>query len=428
MLSAFICVFLNAQTQVADSVMFRFHFRQGKSQLDLAYRDNRHQLDVLADTLRGIISDSGREILSINIEGSASPEGTDAINASLALNRARVLRSLLLRSVGGGINNELFKAYSLGVDWIRLAALIRDSGLPNKEVLNDIITKNLHRPSGDIVAKIKDLDNGASWRVLNARIFPELRQSSASVIVYVRPALEPAVPEKEIVVQHDTVTVFNRDTLVLHSRDTVYIPSSRGVEESSYTLGWRRKMVVAMRTNLLLPLLNIGVEIPIGNRWSVGLDWYYPWHWRQWHKQTEMKYCAEMLFGGVDVRYWFGDRHSAGEENWQYRLFGHSIGLYGNGGYYDFGRDYSGWQGAFSNVGLDYQYSFRIGKKRDMRLEMSLGIGWIHSNAQKYKVYTEGGHAYRTGVRQSVNWFGPTKATVSLVIPIYKTVKKEGER
>ena len=184
-------------------------------------------------------------------------------------------------------------------------------------------------------------------------------------------------------------------------------------------------MVVALRTNLLQPLLNAGVEIPMGNRWSVGLDWYYPWHWRQWHDASEMKYCAELLSGGVEVHYWFGKKHTPGEDNWKYRLAGHSVGVYGYGGYYDYGREYKGWQGEFSNVGIDYLYAFRIGRRRNLRLEMSLGVGWIHSQAQKYKVYNAGGHAYRTGGERTFNWFGPTKGTVSFVVPIYKKVKKE---
>lgn len=52
----------------------------------------------------------------------------------------------------------------------------------------------------------------------------------------------------------------------------VIIPSAIPMTvDTSYKL-W--KPVVALRTNLLLPLLNFGVEVPIGNRWSVGADYY----------------------------------------------------------------------------------------------------------------------------------------------------------
>lgn len=184
--------------------------------------------------------------------------------------------------------------------------------------------------------------------------------------------------------------------------------------------------IAAIRTNFLLPLLNVGIEVPIGNRWSVGADWYYPWIWRKWHSKTRMKNSQQLLCGGADVHYWFGKHHTEGASNWKYRLTGHALGFYGYGGYYDFGKNYKGRQGSFTNFGFDYLYSAYLGKS--LRIEMSLGFGWIHSWLQKYKVYNEGGHAFRTGGRRTVNWFGPTKATVSLVIPIYKKVGKEAAK
>ena len=252
-------------------------------------------------------------------------------------------------------------------------------------------------------------------------VFPEMRLATASVVCYVR-SIRADVPATDAV---ERVVVL-RDTV--YQRDTVYIaaeaaPAAAIAEED--TLPYRRKMVVALRSNLLLPLLNVGVEVPIGNRWSVGADWYYPWLWRNWHKSTEMKNCFELLMGGADVHYWLGNKHSAGEDNWQYRLSGHAIGVYGYYGYYDIGYNYKGHQGEFYNVGLDYVYSMRFGYKKLFRLEFTVGVGYIHSGARKYRVYSEGGHAFRTGINKNFNWFGPTKVGISLVLPFYKKIRKE---
>ena len=42
------------------------------------------------------------------------------------------------------------------------------------------------------------------------------------------------------------------------------------------------KPVIALRSNLLLPLMNVGVQVPLGNRFSIGADWYYPFIRREW--------------------------------------------------------------------------------------------------------------------------------------------------
>ena len=101
------------------------------------------------------------------------------------------------------------------------------------------------------------------------------------------------------------------------------------------------------------------------------------------------------------------------------------MGAYVYGGYYDFEYDYKGHQGEFCNIGVDYMYSARIGKRNGLRMELSLGIGYIHSKAREYNVYTAGGNAFRTGIIKNVNWIGPSKATISLVVPINRKVTYE---
>lgn len=133
----------------------------------------------------------------------------------------------------------------------------------------------------------------------------------------------------------------------------------------------------------------------------------------------------ELLFADVEVRYWLGTKHMPGVDNWSYRLSGHSFGVFAGAGYFDIGKDYEGRQGEFFNLSVDYLYAMRLGKKRRSRLEFSLGVGYIGSTARKYRVYDREGHAYKTGKKENVQWIGPTKATVSLVIPIVHKIRKE---
>lgn len=141
------------------------------------------------------------------------------------------------------------------------------------------------------------------------------------------------------------------------------------------------KPIFALRTNLLLPGLNVGLQIPIGNRFSIGADWYYPFLRREWSEQLDQTNCFQALGPGADFRIYLGKKHSKGRENWQYRLSGHSIGVYGHYGRYDVEWQFHGEQARFWCAGLDYMWSARIGKRKRMRLDLSIGVGYFQSRA-----------------------------------------------
>jgi hypothetical protein len=55
-------------------------------------------------------------------------------------------------------------------------------------------------------------------------------------------------------------------------------------------------------------------------------------------------------------------------------------------------------------------------------------MGYIYSDAQPYDCFVAGEKCYRRkGVTKTVRWFGPTRAQVSLVLPIYVNNKKGGK-
>ena len=169
-----------------------------------------------------------------------------------------------------------------------------------------------------------------------------------------------------------------------------------------------RITVAAARTNLLVPGFNFGVEVPIGNRWSVGADYYYPWLSRR----ADHKDCFQLLGLGFEGRYWFGKNRTASD-----RLRGHSIGLSAYSGYYDVERSFVGHQGEFAAVCLDYLYAMPIFNDK-VNLEFNIGAGYLYSYARPYEVFEPGGKAFKEGFIKNVHWFGPLKAGVSLVVPI----------
>lgn len=189
--------------------------------------------------------------------------------------------------------------------------------------------------------------------------------------------------------------------------------------------------VFCVRTNLLLPLMNIGFEVPLGNRWSVGADWYYPWIPRYSNKAdngSSHKNCYQVDGLSIEGRYWLGSKHKNDAENKRYRLTGHSIGLFTMAGRYDWEHNYRGYQGEYILGGVDYLYAKPIFKGRAY-LEFALGIGYFYSKATHYQVYERAGRGYRDkNSRKIFRYFGPLKANVSLVVPIRKTKTKVTDR
>lgn len=171
-----------------------------------------------------------------------------------------------------------------------------------------------------------------------------------------------------------------------------------------------------VRTNILLPATNFGVEYCFDEHWSIAADYYTPWLLRH----ENHKNCNQLIGGNLEGRYWFGK-----DRTYEDRLEGHSVSMNVAGGYYDFERNYFGKQGEFISVGVDYLYALPIFNDI-MHIEFSIGLGYLYSFVQPYNVYEDGGLAFKTGYTERFSWWGPTKAAVSLVLPIQ--IKRRAEK
>lgn len=191
------------------------------------------------------------------------------------------------------------------------------------------------------------------------------------------------------------------------SRDTSYRESVPVV--ASDTTDSDRPLL-AVKTNLLMNMIsaiNVEAEVPIGNRWSIAGEWIFPW-WL-W---TDRQRCFQLLSGNLEGKYWFGDRGSRDV------MTGWFVGLYAGAGLYDLEWDKTGYQGEFYiAAGLSGGYSHTISRRGNLRLEYSLGVGYLNTDYRKYKaeycVYDHWHLNHKSSGRYT--WVGPTKAKVSLV-------------
>ena len=173
------------------------------------------------------------------------------------------------------------------------------------------------------------------------------------------------------------------------------------------------RTVVLVRTNLLVPLMDIGLEFPLGQHLTLGGDFYSPW---LGYDEGNSR-CFQVQMADAEVRWWFRPRVFDGVTGNTFT--GHSVGLGFFGGHADFEKDFSGVQVEGYGVYVDYKWSAFL--KKYLRMHFSLGVGFGRFPYRKYQVYTYGGKLIRTdpGHETTINWFGPIKAEVSLAVPIY---------
>lgn len=175
-------------------------------------------------------------------------------------------------------------------------------------------------------------------------------------------------------------------------------------------LGTASAQHVGLKTNLLTDGFlspNLGIEIGLAPKWTLeatyeGNFWTVNDHlWKHWFVQPE-------------ARYWFCERFA-----------GHFLGLHAIGGEYNFGNitnnfkmlgsDFSSLtdnrvQGWGAGAGIAYGYSWILGKH--WNFEAEIGIGWIYTRYDKYPCAVCGTAIEKD---QDHNYFGPTKAALSLV-------------
>ena len=168
---------------------------------------------------------------------------------------------------------------------------------------------------------------------------------------------------------------------------------------------------IALKSNLIYDAtatLNLGVEARFAPKWTVELSGNYnPYSfggnkkWKHWMLQPE-------------VRYWFCEAFNS-----------HFIGAHLLGGVFNTGnvnapsflsifptdKGYR-YEGEYFGAGLSYGYHHILSPR--WSLEYSLGLGWVHSNYDKYDCPHCGDHIKS----YTKDFFGVTKAAVSLIYMI----------
>lgn len=382
---------------------FAIWYKVDSIDINCNYLDNKRQIEHIIHYL-----DKSPRIDSITIYAWASPEGRYSWNKWLSQERAKTAKAFLLKHSKDSLrlNAGKIRISPIAENWQGLRRLVEEN---YTRYDREQVISILHDTSiSDNVRKVRlqRLDGGRSWRYLIDNYMPQLR-TATWVCVWVE--APPVLPNPGI---RDDVLTYDAGGIVTRR------PILQEITEFK-----EKKMIMAARTNLLVPGLNVGLEFPIKKNWSMGIDYYYPWA-----VSKKNRWCGEMLGLFVDAKYWLpGDKYQWTKAD---RLQGHAIGLYAGAGYYDYQNIRHGYQGEYIDAGVDYTFGLPVGPKDNkwMRIEFNVGLGWIRTWARHYVPSDDYTQLIKdSGVKNLIfDYFGPTRASISFLLPISATYKKKG--
>ncbi len=368
------CFSLRAQESCADTREFCVYFPQGDSSIRPSYMSNTATLD----SLKSVISRFSENLEGrVNIVAAASPEGDRKYNFWLAGRRAEKMETYLVNlcpQLAGRISSETIIA-----PWPK-----DEQDLVNLRYAKFVLVYNLPVATEE----------------------PEA----------------PKAPELEIpeIAADDEIVIENAPATDNDEIRIADIPEYAAPVEPAVPAEPSRNMLFAAKTNLLfdaITALNVEFEVPIGRRFSVMVEDVFPW----W--EIGNKYCLQHWEMGVEARFWFTPWETRSEE----KLRGFFAGIYGMSALFDLQWDtLLNFQGEYWSTGFTGGWCTPIGRKKRMNLELSLGLGYAHVPYQHYLPTDSYDKLIRDKSRAgNLEYiFGPTKAKVSLVIPICSKKKE----
>lgn len=396
-----------------DEITVRF--RVNSSAVDTTYCSNADALSLLLNKIDSINGNGSIKLEQIVLAGSASPEGPTEYNRRLSDQRLKALREHILLKTG--IADSLIRETHRLTDWGLLAEMVEGSDMPQKEEalslirkMPEYITEADGREIIELRSKLTGLSDGKAWRYMMLHYFPTLRNACA---VMITSAEEPATvnEDKECAVAATVSASETELKLDTVAESTVSQPAELPAANGEMRHP-RKPFYMSVYTNMLYDALltpNIGAEIYLGHNRSIAADWKHGW----WKSDRRHRYWR--IYGGaITLRQWFGSA-AAGKP-----LTGHHLGIYGEMFTYDFEFGDRGQMGgeprgtifdrANYAAGIEYGYSLPVSKH--LNIDFSLGIGYLGGKYYEYKP-SDGHYVWQTSKQR--HWFGPTRASVSLV-------------
>ena len=245
------------------------------------YADNAATLENINNFISRCLADTTLIIKHIKITGSCSVDGSVAFNNKLSAERFSHFMKYLDKKYPG-LYDYPVTSEALGENWNLLRKMVAASDMSSKVAVLNVIDNNSN--GNEKLRQLKRLEGRKPYTYMLRNYFPQLRYSdiafSYDSVYYV------AVVPEEIV--YEAVEEVNEP-------------------EPAIEVTYVKKPLFALKTNMLLDVmtaLNVEIEVPVGKRYSLALEWMFPWWKHQKNKESSKP--------------WKIGRASCRERVWQY--------------------------------------------------------------------------------------------------------------
>ncbi len=403
----------DSQTE-QKSKEIEIYFDLNSCVVDSAYHRNSESLSNLVNLITQLQQDSLTTISKIEISSYASPDGGKQYNETITEQRTNAITDYLREATS--VPDSIIIINNIGVDWEGLNQLVEVSTTMEYKdevlhILNTVPEETWNRvnPSDrwltltdSLNRQLMDLKSGRPYRYMIKELFPQLRRSSIATIYICKEVEE----EIETIEPQNTIQLSQEQ----ESEDIASIPTYteqiEAVEPTAVEQDSReRKPLFAIKTNLLYDIAltpNLKIEVPIGERWSVGAQAMCGW----WSK-SDNSFAWQIQAADLEARYWFGDRTD------KRVMSGWFAGAFTSAGLYDVQlKSTNGIQGEiFVLAGLSGGYSLPLGDS--FYMEFAAGVGYIINDYQKY-IVADGKYLIADENKMRFQSIFPAKVEVSL--------------
>ena len=402
--------------------------------------------------------------VDVEIVSYSSPEGPESYNLYLSKLRAASVKNYILSAVPGA--NPSIRIASFAEAWAQLRAfIVADNSLTEESRLEFLLIIDSDNTLDEKEELIKA---NPLYKALYRRYFRSLRYADISLRIKNLPAAV-AQPVGTTVSQIDT-TIAQIDTITVAADTSAVVIDTLqrlsrldNISTKAVLLGECAPVIItrtreperepvceptpedapvqydtvsvpflAITNNFLAEAATVltgfhtvpvqaGIEVPIGDQWSVYADYLGTAPWKAWNNNAD---CAQLLHWTLGTRWYPGSRFSTpfnpgGTER---VLDGWYASFALGGGYYDFERNGKGYQGeeVLASLGLGYSMVF------DKHWSLNFGVGfgpmltqwryYVEKPSNQHLVYQWSGKS---------QYFGVTDAKVTLTYLFYVNKKQK---
>lgn len=378
-------------------------FQANSTTIDETYLDNAHFLERVDSLFNAIECDSTINIVSVEIYGSASPEGPAKLNRNLSHARMMALDGYVRSHID--IPDSIITYNDQYIVWGHLKDLINEDADPitHKEQVLEILEQEglvgydiYGRKQDGRINAIENIDKGNTWQILRERYFVKMRNAWFIMVTVeeVGPEPEP-IPEPKPMPEPTPEPELEPIKMLVEDPTTeTFIPimnfKINGLEAGAL-------------------IANFGMEFRIAPRLSFDVIGHYsPYNYFTGARKMRV------LAAQPELRWWWwGETMVKGHfVGVHVPVAGFNVQLNDDYRYQDPNR-------AMWGIGVSYGYAMSLGENQKWGVEFTVGVGYMDV---EYDVF-EGCHNGKLLRTERKNYFGPTRLGINFTYRIGKRVR-----